>query len=132
MERCTTKSDIAALSKLPPGLVISDIDLGPFIAVSTWHRAYAGPYHRIHTSIRDLLLLQSAPLAVAGERLAAMNADYLVLCGHTEGAANAASAAPAKTFAEYLRRGGEFEGLEPASIGKTEGPLRVWKINPRP
>lgn len=127
VERCTAKSDIAALSKLPRGLVISDIDLGPFIAVATWHRAYTGPYHRIHGSIRDLLVLQSAPLATARGHLAAMNADYLVLCGRTVDTAGKST--PVETFADHLRRGGRFEGLEPVAIGRTAGPLRVWKIN---
>ena len=124
---CMTKTDIAALSILPPGLVISDIDLGPFIAASTWHRAYAGPYHRIHTSILDLLLLQSAPLEAAGQHLAKMDADYLVLCGVAEPAAKQ-PAAKVNKFSTHMRQGGTFEGLKPISIGKTEGPLRVWKI----
>lgn len=131
VDRCSVKSDIAALRQLPAGLVISDIDLGPYIAAATWHRAYAGPYHRIHTSIRDVLELQSAPLATAGARLAAMNADYLVLCGRAADAAGTSLEMPAKTFANHLRRGGTFDGLEPVSIGKTVGPLRVWKIEPR-
>lgn len=129
VERCKVKADITKLRKLPPGLVISDIDLGPYIAAATWHRVYAGPYHRIHTSIRDVLLLQSVPLATAGERLAAMNADYLVLCGVAKKESiGTPSAMPAKTFAEHLRRGGTFDGLEPVSVSATEGPLRVWKI----
>ncbi len=126
--KCSTKSDIAALSKLPSGLVISDIDLGPYIIVSTWHRTYAGPYHRIHASIRDVLLLQSAPLATAGERLAKMNADYLVLCGVADDKRSASASPRADTFAAHMRQGGAFDGLEPVSIGETKGPLRVWKI----
>lgn len=136
VSKCSTKSDIAALSQLPPGLVISDIDLGPYIIASTWHRAYAGPYHRIHGSIRDVLQLQSAPLDTAAERLAKMNADYLVLCGvaadKTEEPASASASAPDSgkpdTFAAHMRKGGTFDGLEPVSIGRTKGPLRVWKI----
>ena len=132
---CTTRSDIAALSSLPPGLIISDIDLGPFIAVSTRHRAYAGPYHRIHKSIGDVLALQSASLSEAGQQLAKMNADYLVLCGitpepdtKTPEATAKTSKAKAEKFSTHMRRGGSFKGLEPVSIGKTVGPLRVWKI----
>ncbi len=132
VSRCYVKSDIAALSALPPGLIISDIDLGPFIAVSTRHRAYAGPYHRIHKSIGDLLALQAAPLSEAGQQLAKMNADYLVFCGVTPKqntkAPEAKAEARAVKFSTHMRRGGNFEGLEPVSIGKTVGPLRVWKI----
>jgi hypothetical protein len=120
---CTAKSDIAMLSKLPPGLVVSDIDLGPYIALSTHHRAYAGPYHRIHTSLRDLLELLSSPVAEAGPKLAKMNADYLVLCA----AANPSSGKQ-HNFSRHMRNGGTFAGLEPLSIGNTQGPLVVWKI----
>jgi hypothetical protein len=123
---CLAKTDIASLSQLSPGLVIADIDLGPFIAVSTHHRAYAGPYHRVHRSIRDVLRLQDAPIADAGHHLERMNADYLVLCGLSPDAAKAG--AETATFADHMRRGGAFPGLQPVDIGKTEGPLRVWKI----
>jgi len=125
---CTTKTDIAALSRLPTGLIISDIDLGPFIAASTRHRAYAGPYHRIHTSIRDLLVLQTAPLADAGRHLAKMDADYLVLCGAVPDANAKQPMAKADTFSKHMRRGGAFAGLQPVSIGSIKGPLKVWKI----
>lgn len=125
---CMTKTDIAALSKLPSGLVISDIDLGPFIAVSTRHRVYAGPYHRIHTSIRDLLELQTAPLVEARKHLARMNADYLVLCAVSPVTAAQQPAGRAENFSTHMRQGGRFKGLEPVSIGKTQGPLKVWKI----
>ena len=121
--RCTTKSDIAMLSKLPPGLIVSDIDLGPYIALSTHHRAYAGPYHRIHSSLRDLLELFSSPVAKAGPRLAQMNADYLVLC-----AAAKPSVGVQENFSMHMRHAGKFPGLERVSIGKTQGPLTVWKI----
>lgn len=123
---CKVKSDLAALSTLPPGLVISDLDLGPFIAVSTKHRAYAGPYHRIHKSIGDLIALQTAPLSDAGAQLTKMNADYLVLCAVPP--KTDSKKAAKETFSTHLRNGGDFKGLEPVSIGKTKGPLRVWKI----
>ena len=125
---CRTKSDLAALSTLPPGLVISDIDLGPYIVASSWHRAYAGPYHRIHASIRDVLALQSAPLATAAGHLAKMNADYLVLCGVAQDKRKDSAPRKAENFAAHMRQGGTFDGLEPVSIGQIKGPLRVWKI----
>ncbi|MGI9478958.1 MAG: hypothetical protein ACR2PI_19810 [Hyphomicrobiaceae bacterium] len=123
---CSVKSDIAALSRLPAGLIISDIDLGPYIAASTHHRAYAGPYHRIHTSIKDLLVLQTAQLSEAGRQLSRMNGDYLVLCG-VEPDATKKQEKP-ETFSMHMRRGGSFAGLEPVSIDTIKGPLRVWKI----
>lgn len=126
---CITKTDIAALSKLPPGLIISDLDLGPFIALATHHGAYVGPYHRIHNAIGDFLVLKSAPLSEAGAQLASINADYLVLCAVKAGPGGALHTAGAEaTFARHMRDGGSFPGLEPVSIGTLHGPLKVWKI----
>ena len=136
---CSYRTDIASLSQLPQGLVAADIDLGPYIAVSTRHRAYAGPYHRIHTSIRDTLLLLHSPMSEAAKHLARMDADYLVLCGsekkaggaqHTATDMPASSSARSKvpSFSQVMRNGGTFPGLEPVSIGKTRGPLKVWKV----
>jgi hypothetical protein len=126
---CSYRADIAALAKLPPGLVVSDVDLGPFIALSTPHRAYAGPYHRIHKSIRDVMVLLKSPVTEAAPHLQKMNADYLVLCGPEKD--ETAKAEPAKMqdqFSQYVRNGGRFAGLEPISIGKLKGTLMVWKI----
>jgi hypothetical protein len=126
---CAYRADIAALSKLPAGLVVSDIDLGPFIAVSTPHRAYVGPYHRIHKSIRDVLMLLRSPVAEAAPHLAKMNADYLVVCGVEKGeAVKSTPAKQHKLFSDYIRNGGKIAGLEPISIGKMKGTLIVWKI----
>lgn len=126
VQSCTNKSDIAALSQLPSGLIISDIDIGPYIALATHHRAYAGPYHRIHTSLRDVIMLAKSPLDQAPGQLAKMNADYLVLCA-VDTATKGTGGKPA-LFNAHMRRGGAFPGLEPISIGQLEGPLKVWKI----
>ncbi len=129
---CTYKADIAALSKLPPGLIVTDIDLGPYIVLATHHRAQAGPYHRIHRSILDLFLLLQAPLPEAQKRLAAMNADYLVLCAAEQSATVPADETDgAKLFGRFMRTGGKLAMLEPVSIGATTGPLRAWRIRRR-
>jgi len=128
---CSEKADLARLNTLTPGLIISDIDLGPYIAASSRHIAYAGPYHRIHDSLADLLTLLHGPLSEAGAQLAAMKADYVVLCG-VERKRKVLAGTPGRisesTFSEHMRRGGSLAGLSPVSIGETKGPLKIWRV----
>jgi hypothetical protein len=48
---CFNTASYKDLAKLPPGLVLSDIDLGPFVVAHTPHNAVAAPYHRLSKGI---------------------------------------------------------------------------------
>ena len=128
---CAYKDDIARMRDLPPGLVVANLDLGPYIAVSTPHRVVAGPYHRIHPAIKRLFDTLRAQPDEAERHLRALKADYVVLCAAPgkESLAGEAVKQPA-TFSQHLRGGGVVPYLEPLDLGAMQGPLKIWKVRP--
>ena len=128
---CAYKDDIARMRVLPPGLVVSNLDLGPYIAVSTPHRVVAGPYHRIHPAIKRLFDTLRAQPREAERHLRDLKADYVVLCAApTEEVATGEVAKTPATFSQHLRSGGVVPYLEPLDLGEMQGPLKVWKLRP--
>jgi hypothetical protein len=49
--QCFASASYETLAKLPPGLVIADIDLGPYLLALTPHSVMGAPYHRLSTGI---------------------------------------------------------------------------------
>ena len=82
---CFESANYAQLARLPKGLVVSDLDYGPFILALTSHVVLAGPYHRLPQAIREAHRSFAEPPAVARQLLArlgaAYGATYLVTCG---------------------------------------------------
>ncbi len=50
---CNRESDYAAMAALEPGLVMSDLNIGPAVPVFTHHTVVGGPYHRNERAILD-------------------------------------------------------------------------------
>ncbi|RAI45192.1 hypothetical protein [Rhodoplanes roseus] len=48
---CLTDASYRALAALPPGLVVTAIDYGPFVLALTPHAVLGGPYHRLSRAI---------------------------------------------------------------------------------
>ena len=130
---CRHRADMAALDRLKPGLVFSNVDLGPFIIASSRHRVVAGPYHRLDKSIIATHSIMTATPAEAEAKLRALGADYVVVCvkkpadDATPGNTEASETKPAD-FADHLQGGHALSFLAPVSIGKTAGPIRVWRV----
>jgi len=77
---CFQSANVRRLAALPPGLVVADIDLGPYIVALSPHRVLAAPYHRLGKAIlANHAILQGTrddPLP----RLRALGVTYLALC----------------------------------------------------
>ena len=127
---CAYKSDIRRLRSLQPGLVLSNLDLGPYIALATPHRAVAGPYHRIHPAIKRLVVALRAPLDEAERHLREIGADYVVLCAAPGEAGGTGLAGEPATLSRHLRSGGGVPYLQEVDLGAMQGPLKVWKVRP--
>jgi len=83
---CSETATVSALASLPPGLVLADLDLGPYIAALTPHRVVMAPYHRLDRSIVQGHKLLAGPPEAAEAGLRKLGVSYVVAC--------AASAAP--------------------------------------
>jgi hypothetical protein len=79
------------LAALPPGLVATDIDYGPFMLALTPHAVMSAPYHRLVGPIIAAHEIFALPPEAAQKVVAAAKLDYLALCGrHTLGHIGAA------------------------------------------
>jgi hypothetical protein len=128
---CALKSDIACLRNLPPGLVVSNLDLGPYIAVASGHRVVAGAPMTAFTARSDACSIPCARrLPKRSARVRGLKADYVVLCAASgkEITTGEAAAKPA-TFSKYLRSGGTLPYLKLVNLGPLEGLLKVWKLS---
>ena len=77
---CTTPAAFTALARLPPGLVLSEPDLGAYILAHTPHAVVAGAYHRNVHGMKGAIEALVAPPGVAQARVDATGADYVVYC----------------------------------------------------
>jgi hypothetical protein len=88
---CLLDASYAKLAALPPGLVATDIDYGPFVLALTPHAVMSAPYHRLVGPIIAAHQIFALPPDAAHKVVAAAKPDYLAICGrHTLGHIGAA------------------------------------------
>jgi hypothetical protein len=68
------------LAALPPGVVLGEIDLGPFILAHTSDSVLAAPYHRMSWGIWKAYEALGGPTSAAQARLQALNVTYVADC----------------------------------------------------
>jgi hypothetical protein len=83
---CLLSTSYAQLAALPPGLVATDIDYGPFVLALTPHSVMSAPYHRLVAPIIAANDIFALPPAAARKVVAKFKPDYLAVCDrHTLG-----------------------------------------------
>jgi len=80
--RCFDNASFDRLARLPRGLVLADIDLGPAILANTPHDILIGPYHRLSKEILTAYDTLHAPPAAAEPRVRQLKVTYIVHCMH--------------------------------------------------
>jgi len=83
---CNRTADFRLLSTLQPGLVISDVDSGPFILALTPHSVLAAPYHRLGPQIVLNQRIFDLPPEAARKDIDELGVSYVALCrtGHPQ------------------------------------------------
>jgi hypothetical protein len=119
---CATAGAFADLARLPPGLAVNEIDMGPAILAFTRHAAMSAPYHRMPQGIRAAHAVLSAPPEEARARLAALGASYVVICA---GPPQAQPSGGPERLADGLARGSVPPWLEPIGTGTA---LRAFRV----
>ena len=124
---CTAPAAYAALDRLPPGLVLSSIDLGPAILLMTHHAVVAAPYHRNLVGLRAAIEASEGSEATLRQVTGARGADYLMLC---TAALDRAEAGKPEPYATSLARGTEPapDWLTPVTDMPGSSALKVWRI----
>jgi hypothetical protein len=127
---CFQSHNVRRLAALPPGLIVADIDLGPYIVALSPHRVVAAPYHRLDKAIlANHAILQGRP-DQALPRLRALGVSYVVLC-----ADRPIRARPARGN-DHPMRAQVLGNQAPQFLRERElphgTPIRVWEIVPAP
>jgi hypothetical protein len=124
-ESCFETQAYRELAQLPPGLVLNDIDLGPFILVHTPHSALAAPYHRMGYGIIAAHEALAASPDEAHARIQALGVAYVVLCRALAGNAVYAGL-PSGSLRRQLEQGTPPVWLDPLQTDA----LRAYRVVP--
>lgn len=121
--RCYEAASYRDLAALPRGVVLADINLGPFILAHTDHAAIAAPYHRMTHGLlaAHRALAASPPDAEAAVR--GLGADYVVECG------DLIRVGP-QSFEAALRRGSTPPWL--VEVSRPQAALRIYRLRSKP
>ncbi len=79
-EQCFEVRAYGPLATLPPGVVLGEVDLGPFILAHTSDSVLAAPYHRMSWGIWKAYEALGGPTTLAQARLKALNVAYVADC----------------------------------------------------
>ncbi|MEA2872950.1 MAG: hypothetical protein QOH67_2926 [Hyphomicrobiales bacterium] len=123
---CFQNHSYAALAQLPAGVVATDVNYGPFVLALTPHAVLTAPYHRLSTAIVAAHRAFAAPPEQARGMLAALQADYVAVCG----AQAPDGLSPVEHDASLwgrLQAGAVPGWLQPLPL---PGPFAVYRIKP--
>jgi hypothetical protein len=125
-EACFQTQNYAALPKLPPGLVVADIDYGPFLLALTPHSVLAAPYHRLSAGIIDAHRIFASPPEEARRIAALVGATYVVVCG-SRLPSDLPQAERAASLWGRLQAGAVPDWLA-AEPGPADQPFRIYRV----
>lgn len=121
---CFEIDNYAALAKLPPGVIVTDVDYGPFLLALTPHSVLGAPYHRLSYGIVASHRAFAASPEEAHEVLRRAQANYVMTCGST----------PPKDQTESQRRSSLWSQLTAGNVPSwleqlpNTGPFGVYRI----
>ena len=119
---CFDTRAYAPLRRLPTGVILADIDYGPYVTALTDHGVVQAPYHRMTTPILAAHVALQAPPAKAETLIRALRATYLLDCRRHLTQEDAGS------LMDALRHGAAPTWLTQVSAPKAT--LTVWRILP--
>jgi hypothetical protein len=124
---CLEIENYAPLARLPAGLMVTDIDYGPFLLALTPHSVLAAPYHRASYGIVTNYRALTAPPEEAREILNRAHATYVMIC----------TLRPLKELPEAERQRSLWGQLEAGLVPNwleampKSGPLTVYRLTPQ-
>ncbi len=78
--RCDDPAAYRRLAELPPGVVLAEVTIGPYVLVTTRDSVIAAPYHRMVWGILAAHEALTSPVASAEPKVRALKATYVVVC----------------------------------------------------
>lgn len=124
--RCKRAGAYAPLARMPSGMVLTHVDLGPRLIVLTGHDAIAGPYHRNGEAIIEVMTAFEGNDDSARQTVERRDVDYVLICPGL-GEMRLYERAGTDSFAHHLRDGAAPEWLEPAALPRNS-PFLLWRV----
>src|SRR5262249_30988596 len=121
---CFASASYQTLARLPPGLVLSHLNIASHVLALTPHRVVMGPYHRLDRDLLFGLRLFVGPPEAAAAQLREARIDYVVDCAPLD----LSSAETGPTFRTALLAGKPLDFLTPIAAGDGS-PLLIWRVN---
>ena len=125
---CQRTAEHRVMAGLPPGLVASELDLGPYIALNSKHRVVAAPYHRIDRPIVLTYRIFGSRREQSEKLLRQIGAQYVVVCQRD---AAAIKRTQSGTLMHALQSGSTVRFLQPVGNPTAEASLKIWRVRPR-
>jgi hypothetical protein len=125
---CAGNAAIQPLAALPPGLVVADVNLGPYLVALTRLDALSAPYHRLGPSILAANNILHAPAAEAEPLLRAAGLNYVITCPGLNSTGPKGGATPDALLTELLADK-PLPFLEAVPLARPT-PLKVWRVVP--
>ena len=124
-DHCYDAEAYGRLAALPPGLVLSEIDLGPHILARTPHSILSAPYHRMSWGILAAQDALSAAPEAALAKARALHVVYVVACPAHADLFNHVSA-PVGSLLRRLDWDAAPDGLE--SLSARGEALHIYRV----
>lgn len=121
-DHCFDEEIYRPLAALPPGVVLGEIDLGPFVLAHTNDSVLAAPYHRMSWGIWKAYEALGGPASLAQARLRALNVTYVVDCRLNPLRVNG------RGFEGDLRRNALPPWIE--RVSPPTAPLQIYRVKP--
>ena len=125
---CQATAAFLPLAHLPKGLVVADVNLGPYLVALTDLDALSAPYHRIGKSIIAAHDIMHASPAQADAELHRIGARYVVTCDGLS-STRAINPMPGDALQTLLFADKPPAFLTPVPLAAPT-PLKVWRVNP--
>lgn len=122
---CSDSRAFRRLAALPPGLVLSEIDEGPYVLAETPDAVVQAPYHRMGWGIAAARAALGAPPPLAEAQVRALKVRYIVDCPAHAAQSDRESLA-AGSLQRTLDAGRVPPWLEPLS--PPDEPLQVYRL----
>jgi hypothetical protein len=120
---CARIADYSKLAALPPGLVLSHVNLGSYVLATTEHRVLVAPYHRLQAELIFARRLGAASPETAENALRHAGVDYLVEC---RGEADSVEDAPSSLRSALMA--GQIPSFLERIGDDTTSPVLVWRM----
>jgi hypothetical protein len=121
---CFGTASYQTLSRLPPGLVLSQLNIASHVLALTPHRVVMAPYHRLDRDLLFGLRLFAGPPDAAAAQLRQAHIDYVVDCTPLD----PSSAGTGPMFRTALLAGKPLDFLTPVAADD-DSPLLIWRVN---